>query len=381
MFQNCGYDLSCVFRKRDLWYNDLWDEQLGDRLKTVFSPDVILCGWLGSKHPLTIRYVRTRNCGFFCRHRCTTSEFSRKTVTWLKWPPWYPETLHHHHQRGQRLQWTWGTVHRPRQRYLLLRCLSKQGCDWYVCGHDAEKRWRVGVTSVRITAVLGRLHAGSVSCRAAPHRWPTGVAWEWERKFLLLLARHVLYRFPPHCRWQDRPEAWEGSRPPGHFRFSLWQVRVASCHRLPQALFHTFKYISIQASDTFQCIFFLCVCDLTRADLAELFSPVVRSPPPPIFCLRTKNLADLRDFHWLALLRECVTIKADVSLCGYWTLTSKNWLTSVHSTGRYVTSAFSPHLTYPLTARDVGASQMSSQPNVDFSRLLSKRRLSKCAQW
>ena len=28
-------------------------EQLGDKLKFVFSPDVILCGWLGSKHQLT----------------------------------------------------------------------------------------------------------------------------------------------------------------------------------------------------------------------------------------------------------------------------------------------------------------------------------------
>ena len=36
-----------------MWYNDLWNEQLRDRLKFVFSPDVILCGWLGSKHQLT----------------------------------------------------------------------------------------------------------------------------------------------------------------------------------------------------------------------------------------------------------------------------------------------------------------------------------------
>ena len=28
-------------------------EWLGDKLKFVFSPDVILCGWLGSKHQLT----------------------------------------------------------------------------------------------------------------------------------------------------------------------------------------------------------------------------------------------------------------------------------------------------------------------------------------
>ena len=25
-FRNCGYDLSCGLRKRDLWYNDLWNE-------------------------------------------------------------------------------------------------------------------------------------------------------------------------------------------------------------------------------------------------------------------------------------------------------------------------------------------------------------------
>ena len=30
-----------------LWYEDLWNEWLGDKLKFVFSPDVILCGWLG----------------------------------------------------------------------------------------------------------------------------------------------------------------------------------------------------------------------------------------------------------------------------------------------------------------------------------------------
>ena len=29
------------------------NEQLGDRVKFVFSLDVILCGWLGSKHQLT----------------------------------------------------------------------------------------------------------------------------------------------------------------------------------------------------------------------------------------------------------------------------------------------------------------------------------------
>ena len=31
----------------------LFNEQLGDKLKFVFSPDVTLCGSLGSKHQLT----------------------------------------------------------------------------------------------------------------------------------------------------------------------------------------------------------------------------------------------------------------------------------------------------------------------------------------
>ena len=36
-------------------------EQLGDRVKFVFSPDVILCGWLGSKHQLTV-FVSLSDC-------------------------------------------------------------------------------------------------------------------------------------------------------------------------------------------------------------------------------------------------------------------------------------------------------------------------------
>ena len=40
-------------KKHDLWYDDLWNEWLGDRVKFVFSPDVILCGWLGLKHQPT----------------------------------------------------------------------------------------------------------------------------------------------------------------------------------------------------------------------------------------------------------------------------------------------------------------------------------------
>ena len=34
------------------FYN-LFNEQLRDKLKFVFNPDVILCGWLGSKHHQT----------------------------------------------------------------------------------------------------------------------------------------------------------------------------------------------------------------------------------------------------------------------------------------------------------------------------------------
>ena len=34
-----------------IWW--MWNEWLGDRVKFVFSPDVILCCWLGSKRQLT----------------------------------------------------------------------------------------------------------------------------------------------------------------------------------------------------------------------------------------------------------------------------------------------------------------------------------------
>ena len=40
-------------RSEDSWYNDLWNESFGGGLKFVYSPYVILCGWLGSKHQLT----------------------------------------------------------------------------------------------------------------------------------------------------------------------------------------------------------------------------------------------------------------------------------------------------------------------------------------
>ena len=37
----------------NLWFDDLQAEYTGDRLNIVFSRDVILCGWLGSKYQLT----------------------------------------------------------------------------------------------------------------------------------------------------------------------------------------------------------------------------------------------------------------------------------------------------------------------------------------
>ena len=39
-------------------FYDLWADLLGDRLKFVLSPGIILCGWLGSKHQLTLAYYR-----------------------------------------------------------------------------------------------------------------------------------------------------------------------------------------------------------------------------------------------------------------------------------------------------------------------------------
>ena len=43
--------------KHDLSHDDLWNKWLEDREKFVFSPDVILCGWLGSKHQLTNQLI------------------------------------------------------------------------------------------------------------------------------------------------------------------------------------------------------------------------------------------------------------------------------------------------------------------------------------
>ena len=42
-----------------MWFDDSWSEYLGDRVKFVFSPDVILCGWLGSRHQLTHQLQNT----------------------------------------------------------------------------------------------------------------------------------------------------------------------------------------------------------------------------------------------------------------------------------------------------------------------------------
>ena len=52
VFWNCWCNSGCCLRKTDSWYNDLWNELVGDRPKFVFSPDAVLCGWMGSKHQL-----------------------------------------------------------------------------------------------------------------------------------------------------------------------------------------------------------------------------------------------------------------------------------------------------------------------------------------
>ena len=41
-------------KKEETWFGDSWIEQVGDILKFVFSPHIIIsCVWLGSKHQLT----------------------------------------------------------------------------------------------------------------------------------------------------------------------------------------------------------------------------------------------------------------------------------------------------------------------------------------
>ena len=48
-------------KKRRLWLNNLQTVQLGDRMKFVFSPDVILYGLLGLKHrPTNLKDVISR---------------------------------------------------------------------------------------------------------------------------------------------------------------------------------------------------------------------------------------------------------------------------------------------------------------------------------
>ena len=37
----------------NMWLDDLHAEEIEDRLNIVFSYDVTLCGWLGSKYQLT----------------------------------------------------------------------------------------------------------------------------------------------------------------------------------------------------------------------------------------------------------------------------------------------------------------------------------------
>ena len=82
-----GHPAGCRFRverlrnrnrlkKHDLWYDDLWKEKLGDRVKFVFSPDVTLwltglkaatdwlTDWLtdltsGAEHSLSLRRVNS----------------------------------------------------------------------------------------------------------------------------------------------------------------------------------------------------------------------------------------------------------------------------------------------------------------------------------
>ena len=44
-----------------LWFDDLCADWLRDRLKFVFSPDIMLCGWLGSKH-LVRKQVTLKIC-------------------------------------------------------------------------------------------------------------------------------------------------------------------------------------------------------------------------------------------------------------------------------------------------------------------------------
>ena len=77
----------------------MWNKWLFDRGKFVFSPDVILCGWLGSKHQLTnyvlfkLKTVKFRHCNasincwffFFSRADHTSCKIYDKMAT-VYWP-------------------------------------------------------------------------------------------------------------------------------------------------------------------------------------------------------------------------------------------------------------------------------------------------------
>ena len=54
---------SCGLRKRNSWYNSLKNEEPGDRLKFLFSPDIILLWLTGLKAP-TDQLTQT----IFCRN-------------------------------------------------------------------------------------------------------------------------------------------------------------------------------------------------------------------------------------------------------------------------------------------------------------------------
>ena len=48
----------------NVWFDDFCAEKLGNRLKFVFSPDIILCDWLGSKYKLTLFFIPSHLSSF-----------------------------------------------------------------------------------------------------------------------------------------------------------------------------------------------------------------------------------------------------------------------------------------------------------------------------
>ena len=54
---------------------------LGDRVKFAFSPDVILCGWLGSKHQLTNWLTNSCTVRYFCLLVCGTE---KDLMSWMQ---------------------------------------------------------------------------------------------------------------------------------------------------------------------------------------------------------------------------------------------------------------------------------------------------------